>query len=149
MKSHDHNISDIKSLAVSATLHCLTGCVIGETIGLMLGVSLQWHALQTAIVATLLAFISGFALTLIPMVVKRGMSIGETFKLVWLGETISIGVMDLTMNLVDYIIGGMNVASIFEPLFWYSLVLSIIAGFIAGYPVNYYMLGKNIKGKCH
>ena len=146
----DHTTNgSIVSLAVSATLHCLTGCVIGETIGLMLGVSLQWHPLQTAIIATALAFITGFALTLVPMVLKKGMSISETFRIVWLGETLSIGIMELTMNIVDFLAGGMQVQSISEPIFWYSLIAAIIAGFMAGFPVNYVMIKKNIKKKCH
>lgn len=149
--SHEHHTAktDVASLAVSATIHCLTGCVIGETIGLLLGVSLQWHPLQTAMVATVLAFITGFALTLIPMVIKKGMSIGATLKVVWLGETVSIGIMEIVMNAVDYSIGGMNASSVAEPIFWISLGLAVVAGFAAGYPTNYLMLKNNLKQKCH
>ncbi len=137
-----------KKLAVSATIHCLTGCVIGEIIGLVWGVSLGWHPLQTAIVATILAFITGFALTLFPTF-KQGLNLGETLKAVWLGETISIGVMEVVMNIVDYLVGGMNANSILEPIFWISLIIAVAAGFIAGYPVNYLMLKTNLKKKCH
>ena len=137
-----------KRLAVSATMHCLTGCVIGETIGLLLGVSLGWHPLQTAIVATILAFISGFLLTLFPTF-KQGLSLLETFKAVWLGEVISIGTMEVVMNIVDYSIGGMNANSIADAIFWISLGIAVLAGFAAGYPVNYLMLKNNLKQKCH
>lgn len=147
--AHHGGNGSTASLAASATIHCLTGCVIGETIGLLLGVSLQWHPLQTAIVATVLAFITGFAFTLIPMVLRKGMSISETFKIVWLGETISIGIMELAMNIVDYYVGGMQVQSISDPIFWYSLIAAIIAGFLAGFPVNYLMIVKNVKKECH
>ncbi len=135
-------------LAVSATIHCLIGCVIGEVIGLVWGVSLGWHPLQTAIVATVLAFISGFALTLFPTF-KQGLSLRETFRAIWLGETISIGVMEVVMNVVDYSIGGMTVSSLSEPLFWISLGVAVPAGFVAGYPVNYLMLKHNLKQVCH
>lgn len=146
---HDGNKSiDTKQLAVSATMHCLTGCVIGEVIGLVLGVSLGWPPIQTAIVATILAFITGFALTLLPTF-KQGLNVSETFKAVWLGETISIGIMEVVMNLVDYSIGGMEANSIAEPIFWISLGIAVIAGFAAGYPVNYLMLKNNLKQKCH
>ncbi|MBL4762146.1 MAG: DUF4396 domain-containing protein [Gammaproteobacteria bacterium] len=147
---HQHGNKKLSTnqLAVSATMHCLTGCVIGEVIGLMLGVSLGWHPLQTAIVATALAFITGFALTLLPTF-KQGLSLRETFKAVWLGETISIGVMEIVMNLVDYWIGGMNATSIAEPIFWISIGIAVVAGFAAGYPVNYFMLKKNLKQNCH
>ena len=150
MHEHQHQgkIININQLAISATTHCLTGCVIGESIGLLIGVSLGWHPLQTAIVATVLAFITGFALTLFPAF-KQGLSLIQTFKAVWLGELISIGVMEIVMNVVDYLIGGMTANSIIEPIFWISLGVAIVAGFIAGYPVNYWMLKNNLKQKCH
>ena len=141
-------VDNLATLTASATLHCLTGCVIGETIGLLLGVSLQWQPLQTALVATALAFLSGFALTLLPAL-KRGLSFGETFRSIWLGETISIGVMEAVMNLIDYHLGGMTATSVLEPIFWISLAAAVVAGYAAGYPVNYWMLKHNIKQKCH
>ena len=144
----DKSVINTKQLAVSATMHCLTGCVIGEFIGLVWGVSLGWHPLQTAIVATILAFITGFALTLFPAF-KQGLNLLETLRAVWLGETISIGVMEIVMNVVDYSAGGMSADSILEPIFWLSLALAVVAGFIAGYPVNYLMLKTNFKKKCH
>ena len=135
-------------LAVSVTIHCLIGCVIGESIGLMLGIFLQWPPLQTAIIATALAFIAGFSLTLFPAF-KQGLNLETTFKSIWLGETISIGVMEVVMNLVDYSLGGMAATSILEVVFWSSLAAAIIAGFVAGYPINYWMLKNNIKQPCH
>jgi len=143
----DHTISTNR-LAASATIHCLTGCVIGESIGLAMGVSLGWHPLQTAVISTILAFITGFALTLFPAY-KQGLNLRETFKAVWLGEVISIGVMEIVMNLVDYYMGGMNTNSVADAIFWISLGAAVIAGFAAGYPVNYLMLKHNLKQKCH
>lgn len=135
-------------LAASATVHCLVGCSIGEVIGLMLAVSLGWPVWLTITVATVLAFISGFALTLIPMM-KSGRGFVETFRIVWLGETISIGVMEVAMNATDYAMGGMQVASIAVPLFWLSMGVAMVAGFVAAFPVNWWMLRRNIKEKCH
>lgn len=152
MDTHHHSHGQdmpLRKLAASATRHCLTGCVIGEVAGLLLGVSLGWQPLTTALVATALAFVSGFALTLIPMTLQQGRSVGETFRIVWLGETISIGVMEIAMNVVDYLLGGMSAKSVAEPVFWYSMAVAIVAGYLAGYPVNYVMLKHNIKDKCH
>lgn len=152
MDTHNHSASHdlpLRKLAASATRHCLTGCVIGEVAGLLLGVSLGWQPLTTALVATALAFASGFALTLIPMTLRQGRSVAETFRIVWLGETISIGVMELAMNVIDYLIGGMSAKSVAEPVFWYSMAAAVVAGYLAGYPVNYLMLKHNIKGECH
>jgi len=136
-------------LAASTTLHCLTGCTIGETLGLTVGVSLGWNPISIALFATVLAFISGFSLTLIPLTLQRGHKVVEALKLVWVGEVVSIGAMEVAMNGVDYLIGGMTSGSIFIPYFWVALGISIIAGYLAGYPVNYYMLERGIKTKCH
>lgn len=136
-------------LAAAATLHCLTGCVIGESIGLLIGVSLGWPPLAIALFATVLAFISGFALTLIPLTVRGGMPVMQALKLVWLGETVSIGTMEVAMNAVDYVVGGMTAGSIFAAQFWIAMGIAVVAGYLAGYPVNYVMLKRGIKEKCH
>ena len=134
--------------AASATLHCLTGCVIGEFAGLALGVTLGWPPMTTIIVATILAFITGFALTLIPLMKGRGLSFSQAWKIVWVGETISIGVMEIAMNFTDYHMGGMSVSSMADPLFWISFGVAVAAGFIAAFPVNWWLLSKNLKN-CH
>ena len=141
--------SSTAGLAAAATVHCLTGCVIGESIGLVIGVSLGWPPLVIALFATVLAFISGFALTLIPLTLRGGMPILQALKLVWLGETISIGVMEIAMNAVDYWVGGMTAGSIWVAQFWIAMGVAVIAGYLAGYPVNYIMLKRGIKEKCH
>ena len=87
-------------LGAASTLHCLTGCAIGEIIGLSLGVSLGWSPWITMTVATLLAYLSGFLLGLRPLV-KTGMSWRAALQAIWLGEVISIGVMELAMNFTD------------------------------------------------
>ena len=136
-------------LVASATLHCLTGCVIGESIGLLIGVALGWPPVAIALFATALAFISGFSLTLIPLTLRQGMAVGAAFKLVWLGESISIGTMEIAMNAVDYLVGGMTAGSIFTTQFWIAMAIAVVAGYAAGYPVNYFMLKRGIKEKCH
>ncbi len=134
--------------AASATVHCLTGCVIGEFIGLALGVQLGWAPMTTIIVATTLAFITGFGLTLIPLMRGRGLSFGQAWKIVWVGETISITVMEVAMNFTDYHMGGMTVSGLHEPLFWISFAVAIVAGFVAAFPVNWWLLSRNLKN-CH
>ena len=92
--------------AAQATLHCLTGCVIGEVAGLMIGVSLGLGVWPTLALATVLAYISGFTLGLVPVVRREGVTYAEAFRIIWVGEAISIGVMELAMNTVDYLVGG-------------------------------------------
>ncbi len=144
---HAHGGGNART-AASATLHCLTGCVIGELAGLMLGVQLGWAPVTTIIVATALAFITGFALTLIPLMRGRGLSFSQAWKIVWIGETVSIGVMEIAMNFTDYHMGGMSVQSIADPLFWTSFAVAVAAGFAAAFPVNWWLLNRNLKN-CH
>lgn len=135
-------------IAAYATLHCLTGCVIGEIAGLLIGVGLGLAAWQTIVLATSLSYASGFSLGLWPLV-KRGMGVASAFRTIWLGETVSIGVMEIAMNLVDYLSGGMGVKSVFAPQFWISFALAAPAGFLAAWPVNWWLLRKQIKAPCH
>lgn len=132
-----------------ATLHCLIGCVIGEVIGLSIGVHFGLGMWPTMILATVLAYISGFILAVPPIMRKQGLSFSQAFKAIWLGEVISIGVMEVVMNGVDYMVGGVQAASLSSPIFYIGLGVAIPAGFLAGWPVNYILLKGQIKEKCH
>ena len=144
---HGHATSPV-GLATSATIHCLTGCAIGEFIGLAIGVTLGLNPWTTMALATALGFASGYSLGLWPLV-KQGMTWAAAFKAIWLGETISIAVMELAMNFTDYHIGGVQTASIFAAKFWLGYAAALPAGFLAAWPVNYWLLGRNIKQQCH
>ena len=135
-------------LATHATLHCLTGCAVGELIGLMIGVSLGLGAWLTISFATVLSFVSGYTLGLWPLV-KQGMKWLQAFKTIWLGETVSIAVMELAMNFADYHVGGMQTTSVFTAQFWLGYVVALPAGFIAAWPINYWLLKRSIKNPCH
>jgi hypothetical protein len=95
-----------------------------------------------------LSYASGFSLGLWPLV-KRGMSFMHALRTIWLGEAVSIGVMEIAMNVVDYLSGGMGVKSVFAPQFWISFALAAPAGFLAAWPVNWWLLRKQIKAPCH
>jgi hypothetical protein len=140
--------ASLARLATSATIHCLTGCAIGELAGLLIGVSLGLNPWATMALATGLGFISGYALGLRPLV-QQGMSIAQAFRTIWLGETISIAVMEFAMNFTDYHVGGLSVASALEPRFWLGYALALPAGFIAAWPVNWLLLRKSMKPRCH
>lgn len=135
-------------LAARSTQHCLTGCIIGEVIGLAIGVEAGLSTAATIILATTLAYISGFTLGLLPVMKSRGLSLLAAFKLIWLGEAVSIGVMEIVMNWVDYEMGGMAAASILSWAFIRGLVVAVPAGFLAAWPVNYWLLGRELKA-CH
>jgi hypothetical protein len=129
-------------------LHCLTGCVIGEVLGLLIGVTLGLQAWQTVILATALSYVSGMTLGLLPVMKSQGVSLLGALRIIWVGEVISIGVMELVMNFVDYSMGGMTTPSIATWMFWRGIAFAIPAGFVAAWPVNYWLLKRELKA-CH
>ena len=139
----NHNVT-----AAQATLHCLTGCVIGEVTGLLIGVSLGLGALTTIVLATVLAYVSGFTLGVVPVMKRNSVSFIAALKAIWVGEVLSIGVMEIAMNLVDYTIGGVQASSVFAPIFWIGILFAVPAGFLAAWPVNAWLLKRNLK-HCH
>ena len=145
---HAHHGKSSMSTAAHATLHCLTGCVIGELIGLMIGVSLGISPYPMMALSTVLAYISGFSLTIFPLMRSTGFSFKTALKTIWLGEAVSIGVMELVMNAVDYHMGGVRSGSIFNALFWEALAVAVPAGYIAAFPVNSWLISKELK-RCH
>lgn len=135
--------------AAKITLHCLTGCAIGEWIGLTIGVTLGLQTMHTIALAVVLAYLSGFALTLIPLL-RSGMRFAEAFKIVWVGEAISIAAMELVMNVVDYHLGGMRRGmSLLHAQYWIAFSAAAVAGYLAAWPVNWWMLKRSIKKACH
>lgn len=145
---HGHGSPSSFVTSAQATLHCLTGCVIGEVIGLAIGVSLGLPIWQTIVLATVLAYASGISLGVVPVMRNNGLGFLAALRIIWLGEVISIGVMELAMNYADYKMGGMAAASIFSWMFVRGLLVAIPAGFLAAWPVNYWLLKRNLKA-CH
>ncbi len=145
---HGHGGGSSLWTSAQATFHCLTGCVIGEVAGLAIGVSLGWPAWQTIVLATALAYLVGITLGLLPVMKNRGIGLVEAFRIIWIGEVISIGVMELVMNYVDYKMGGMAAPSIASWMFWRGILFAVPAGFLAAWPVNYWLLKRDLKG-CH
>lgn len=147
---HHRSHGSAGSLATSfhATVHCLTGCVIGEVAGLAIGVTLGLPPWATIALATLLAYASGMTLGLVPVMRRERIGMLAALRIIWIGEVISIGVMELVMNWVDYEMGGMTAASVSSWMFWRGLFFAVPAGFLAAWPVNYWLLRRNLKA-CH
>jgi hypothetical protein len=145
---HGHSGGGALRTSAQATLHCLTGCVIGEVAGLAIGVTLGLPAWQTIVLATALAYLSGMTLGLLPVMKGRGVGMLEALRIIWLGEVISIGVMELVMNYVDYRMGGMAAPSVASWMFWRGIIFAVPAGFLAAWPVNYWLLKRELKA-CH
>ena len=148
-QTHAHHGHDnILVTSAQATLHCLTGCVIGEVAGLMIGIALGLGVWVSMGLATVLAYMTGMTLGLVPVARREGISFVAALKIIWIGEVISIGVMELVMNAVDYNIGGVQAGSLLEPIFWIGIAVAIPAGFVAAWPVNWWLLKRNLKA-CH
>lgn len=143
-----HGAGSLARLTTAATLHCLVGCAIGELLGLAIGVHYGLGPWVTMALATALGFVSGFAVSLIPLV-RSGLTLAGAWRAIWLGETISIAAMELAMNLADYHVGGMGASSVADPMFWAGYGAALVAGFVVAWPVNRWMLGRELKKPCH
>ena len=144
---YGHGGSSLRTSA-QATLHCLTGCVIGEVAGLLIGVSLGLSPWMTIALATTLAYLAGMTLGLLPVMRNQKVGMLQALRIIWIGEVISIGVMEVVMNFVDYQMGGMTAPSVASWMFWRGILLAVPAGFLAAWPVNYWLLKRELKA-CH
>ncbi len=145
--SHSHNHEEHQSqakLAFSATLHCLLGCGIGEVVGIIIGTALLMTTINTLILAISLGFVFGFILGLRPLF-KAGFNFKKAFRIVLIAEGLSIAVMEATEILVQVYTPGVMEAGLASWIFWAGMLLAMTAGFIAAYPVNYYLIGKGIR----
>jgi len=131
--------------AAHATLHCSIGCIIGETAGLMVGTTFHFSQIQSMVLATVLAYCAGFTLAVAPLMRRTGLPLGAAFGAIWIGEGLSIGVMEIVMNAIDYKMGGMRTGSIFNMRFWGALAVATAIAFIIAWPVNAWLIAKKIK----
>jgi hypothetical protein len=132
-------------MAASATIHCLTGCAIGEVAGMVIGTWLGWSNINTIILAITLAFLSGYSLSTLPLM-RKGMGFISSLKLVFAADTLSIAVMEIVDNLTMWVIPGAMNAHVDSWHFWVSLGISLVVAFIAAWPVNYLLIKR---GKGH
>jgi hypothetical protein len=144
---HDshHDMGSTNAMAVSATLHCLTGCAIGEVLGLMIGTGLGLGNLATIAIAVALAFLFGYTLSTLPLL-RAGLGVGAALTVVLAADTLSIATMELVDNLVVAVIPGAMDAGLVNPVFWLSMMLALTVAFFAAWPVNRFLLAR---GKGH
>ena len=132
-------------MAASATLHCLTGCAIGEIAGLIIGTAVGLSNLGTIVLAIALAFLFGYSLSTLPLV-KAGLGFFAALGVVLAADTLSIATMEVVDNAVMAAIPGAMDAGLSNPVFWLGMMVALTAAFIAAYPVNRYLLSR---GKGH
>ncbi len=139
---HGHHASgSLNRLAWSATLHCLTGCAIGEVAGMVIGTALGWSNWETVALAVALAFVSGFAMTMIPLL-RAGMAPAQALKLALAADAASITVMEVVDNAVMLAIPGAMEAGLGHPLFWGSLAFALAVAALAAFPVNRWLIAR-------
>lgn len=135
----------LNQMAAGATLHCITGCAIGEILGLIIGSVVGLDTFSTILLATGLAFLFGYSLSILPLA-RAGMALGPALSVVLLADTLSIATMEVVDNLVMAVIPGAMNAGLVNPIFWISMIIALTVAFFAAFPVNRYLLSK---GKGH
>lgn len=131
--------------AAKATLHCLTGCAIGEILGMVIGTALMWGNVQTMVLAITLAFVFGYSFTLFA-VRRAGLGWKSAIKVALAADTVSIAVMEIVDNGIIAMTPGAMDAHLSDALFWSALLGGFAVAFVITTPVNKWMIGR---GKGH
>ena len=148
---HDHHHemptegSALTGVAVSATLHCLTGCAIGEIAGVAIGTALGLSNFATIMLAVGLAFLFGYGLTSLPLL-RAGLALGAVIPIALASDTFSIATMEIVDNLIILVIPGAMDAGLDTLLFWGSLAFALAVAFVFALPVNRWLIAR---GKGH
>jgi hypothetical protein len=146
---HDHEMPssgrELTNVAISATLHCLTGCAIGEVLGMLIGTALGFSDLQTIALAVALAFLFGYGLTSLPLL-RAGLALSAVVPIALASDTLSIAVMELIDNGVMLVVPGAMEAGLGSLLFWGSLAFALAVAGAVAVPVNRWLIAR---GKGH
>ena len=135
----------VNQLAFRATNHCLTGCGIGEVLGLVLATWWGWGNAASIALAVALAFFFGYLLTLIPLV-RAGTALGAAAGIALVADTLSIGTMELVDNAIVLLWPGAMDAYLDDALFWISLAVALAVAWGPTFLVNRALIGR---GKGH
>ena len=135
----------LNGLAVSATLHCLTGCAIGEVAGMVIGTALGFSDLATIALAVALAFLFGYTLTSWPLI-RAGLALSAVVPIALAADTLSITVMEIVDNAIMVAVPGAMDAGAGDLLFWGALAVALAVAFVITVPVNRWLLAR---GKGH
>jgi hypothetical protein len=144
MSAHQHTQS-LNRVAFSATVHCLTGCAIGEVLGMILATWWGWGDVASILLAVALAFLFGYGLTSLPLL-RAGMPVRRVAPLAFASDTASIGTMEIVDNLFIVIVPGALAAGLGDALFWWSLAVALLIAGAVAYPLNRWLISR---GKGH
>jgi hypothetical protein len=135
----------LTQVAISATLHCLTGCAIGEIAGMAIGTALGFSNWGTVALAVVLAFVFGYSLTSLPLL-RAGLALAAVIPIALASDTLSIAVMEIVDNAIVVVIPGAIDAELGDLLFWGSLAFSLVIAGMVAVPVNRWLIAR---GKGH
>ena len=148
-QEHHHEMpaagAALTAVSISATLHCLTGCAIGEVAGMVIGTAVGFTDLQTILLAVALAFLFGYALTSLPLL-RAGLALSAVIPIALASDTLSIATMEIVDNLIMIAIPGAMEAGPGSVLFWGSLSFALVIAGVVAVPLNRYLIGR---GKGH
>ena len=131
--------------AALATLHCLTGCAIGEVVGMVISTHYNWTNAPSIGISIVLAFVFGYGFSMRPLL-RHGLGIKRALRIALAADTASIAVMELSDNAFILAVPGAINAGLNTALFWISLALSLVVAFVCAFPVNRYLIAR---GKGH
>lgn len=135
----------LTATAISATMHCLTGCAIGEIAGMAIGTAFGLSTWTTVVLAVVLAFVFGYGLTSLPLL-RAGFALGAVIPIALAADTLSIATMEVVDNLVVVAVPGAMEAGLGSLLFWGSLSFALAVAAVVTVPVNRYLIAR---GKGH
>jgi len=140
---HEHHAAkpSLNRLAASATTHCLTGCAIGEVLGLVIASALGLGIAVSIGLAVVLAFVFGYAFTLGPLF-AAGIGLRQALGLALAADTLSITVMEIVDNAVILIVPGAMQAGLLDLLFWGSLAAGLAIAWVVAFPVNRWLIAR-------
>ena len=141
MNHAHHDPASIDRVAFQATVHCLTGCAIGEVLGLVIATALGWHDLPSIVLAIVLAFVFGYGLTMRPLVAS-GMSVRRAGRLALASDNLSITTMEIVDTLIVLLIPGAMAAGVLDGLFWASLGVALLIAGVVAFPVNRWLIAR-------
>ena len=127
--------------AIRATLHCLTGCAIGEILGMVVATAGGLGNAESIAISILLAFAFGYGLTLRP-VLRAGVPFRRALGLAFASDTVSIATMELVDNAFILLVPGAIAAGLADGLFWWSLLVSLVIAFVLTVPVNRLLIAR-------
>ncbi len=140
---HAATPESLNRTAFQATVHCLTGCGIGEVLGLVIATALGWNDLASILLAVVLAFVFGYGLTIRPLL-TGGLSLRQAARVALAADTVSIAVMEIVDNAVVLAVPGAMAAGLTDVLFWASLAFALAVAFVVALPVNRWLIARGL-----